>query len=110
MAANVEVIPEEVGTPAAVLADSAYACEEEVVKVGAPGVEVYVSTGAESKRMERQHDFRPTHLRKRKAKTLKAPWLVELGVPGVQYEEALEPENGYMMLPGEVCLYTRIPK
>ena len=46
--------------------------------MGAAGVEVYVSTGAESKRMERQHDFRPTHLRKRKAKTLKAPWLVEM--------------------------------
>jgi transposase len=76
LAANVKAIPDVLGQPSAVLADSGYICEEEVNDVEEAGVDAYVSTGAESNIMERTHDFRPTHRRKSKAKVLKAPWLL----------------------------------
>ena len=60
------------------LADNGYACEEEVGKVGAAGIEPYVSTGAESKTMQRKHDFRPTDRKKARDKVLKAQWLLDM--------------------------------
>jgi transposase len=78
LAANIEAIPEQVGKPTAVLADTGYACEEEVALVREEGIEVYVSTGAESKNMRRRHDFRPAHRRKSKDKVLKAQWLLDM--------------------------------
>ena len=78
LAENVEAIPEAVGTPEVVLADSGYLREEEVDKVAAAGVEPYVSTGAESKTMSRRHDFRPTDRSQRKEKILKAQWLLDM--------------------------------
>jgi transposase len=78
LAANVESIPEAVGNPNAVLADSGYACEEEVNEVQGMDIEVYVSTGKESKTMRRRHDFRPTDRKKAKDKVLKAQWLLDM--------------------------------
>ncbi len=78
LAANIEGISESVGKPTAVLADAGYACEEEVQKVQQAEVDVYVSTGAESKRISRQHDFRPPHRRKSKDKVLRAQWLLDM--------------------------------
>lgn len=78
LAANVESIPATVGKPTAVLADSGYTCEEEVSQVEQQDVDVYMSTGAESKNMQRRHDFRPAHRRKMKDKVLKAQWLLDM--------------------------------
>ncbi|MFC1499160.1 transposase, partial [Verrucomicrobiota bacterium] len=78
LSANVESIPESVGKPSSVLADSGYICEEEVRAVQEKEVVVYVSTGAESKNINRKHDFRPRNRRKSKDKVLRAQWLLEM--------------------------------
>jgi len=78
LAANVEAVSEQIGKPTAVLADSGYVCEEEVREVEDAGVEVYMATGAESKNMQRQHDFRPRNRRQAKDKVLKAQWLLDM--------------------------------
>jgi hypothetical protein len=78
LAANVEAVDKSVGTPTAVLADSGYACEEEVNEVQGDGIEVFVSTGAESKTMRRTHDFRPSNRPQPKEKVLKAQWLLDM--------------------------------
>jgi transposase len=78
LVANIEGIPETVGKPEAVLADSAYACEEQVMHVQSDGVDAYVSTGAEARQMRRRYDLRPPSKRSETKKEPKAPWLLEM--------------------------------
>lgn len=77
LATDVEAISETVGVPKNVLADSGYACEEEVQKLQKRKMDVYVSTGAESRHQQRQHDLRPKRVIKT-VKEPKAPWLIEM--------------------------------
>ena len=83
LAAGVASIPEELGSPEAVLADNGYANGAEVEKVEADGVDAYVSTGAEGRR--RLHDFRPP--KDKPEKELKADWLRKMA-------EKLQTEEG----------------
>jgi transposase len=71
-------VPETAGTVQKVLADSGYACEQQVEELQAGGMEVYVSTGAESKHQHRCHDLRPQKRRSESAKEPKAPWLLAM--------------------------------
>ena len=50
-------VPEELGRPAAVLADNGYANGTQVAQVEAHGIEAYVAPAAEGRR--RRNDFRP---------------------------------------------------
>jgi hypothetical protein len=75
LVADVESMAEELGAPENVLADSGYATEGEVGELEGRGIEVYVSTGAESRHQRRQHDLRPVHVRSESSKEPKAAWL-----------------------------------
>lgn len=59
LVADIASIPESLGRPTAVLADSGYACEEQIDQVQNQGIEAYVSVGAEADLKRRLHDFRP---------------------------------------------------
>ncbi len=83
LAAGVASIPEELGSPEAVLADNGYANGAEVE---AGGVKAYVSTGAEGRR--RLHDFRPP--KDKPEKELKADWLRKMA-------EKLQTEEGQQL-------------
>jgi transposase len=87
LVADVDQIPLSAGPPSKVLADSGYACEEQVNRLQDQQIEVYVSTGAESIHQHRQHDLRPRHRRRESAKEPKAPWLLEMKEK-LQTEEA----------------------
>jgi hypothetical protein len=87
LSGNLEAIPEQVGKPSAVVADSGYACEDEVEKVQSEEIEVYVSTGAEGKHQRRRHDFRPSKRRSESPKEPKAQWLKAM-------KEKLETDTG----------------
>ena len=69
---DIGAIPDEIGQPETVLADSGYANGDEVAALEALGIEVLVATGAEGKR--RQYDFRPPKEEKA-AKEPKAEWI-----------------------------------
>ena len=56
---DVQTIPEEIGTPTVVLADSGYASEEPVVNLQKAGVQVLVSVHSEAQHARRTYDFRP---------------------------------------------------
>lgn len=71
LASNIDAIPEELGQPATVLADTGFANEEEVAKLEASGIEVLVAIGAEKN--QRTYDFRPPKEPKRPPKT-QAQW------------------------------------
>ncbi|MDA0322876.1 MAG: transposase [Verrucomicrobia bacterium] len=73
--ADVQAIPGELDAPIAVLADSGYACAEQVEALQSDEIEVYVSTGAKAKHQRRRHDFRPKHGRSESAKEPKAEWI-----------------------------------
>ncbi len=81
LAAGVAAIPEELGSPEAVLADNGHANGAE-----ADGVKAYVSTGAEGRR--RLHDFRPPQ--DKPEKELKADWLRKMA-------EKLQTEEGQQL-------------
>lgn len=78
LVANVTGIATEAGTPTAVLADSGYACEDQVQQVEDDGVEAYVSTGAEARHMRRRYDLRPERKRSETKKEPKADWLLNM--------------------------------
>jgi transposase len=84
---DIRAIPEKAGSPKKILADSGYACEEQIKSVQADGMEVFVATGAERARERRRHDFRPAHCRSETRKEPKAEWLVAM-------KEKLETEEG----------------
>lgn len=72
LVAAVETIPEQAGSPGTVLADSGYACGDEVETLNGRNIEVLVSTNAEG--MRRQYDFRPSKAEK-PPKEPKAEWI-----------------------------------
>jgi len=78
LAADIAGMAEGLETPQKVLADSGYASEEHVRELETQGIDVYVSTGAESRHQCRKHDLRPEHLRSETSKEPKAPWLVAM--------------------------------
>jgi transposase len=78
LVADVEQVPPGVGQAEKVLADSGYACEQQVSDLESRGIEVYVSTGAESTHQHRPHDLRPKHRRSESAKEPKAEWLLAM--------------------------------
>ena len=69
---DVDAMPEVLGMPRRVLADSGYATGTEVAQLEHRGVEVLVAVGTEDRR--REHDFRPPALTK-PLKAPKADWL-----------------------------------
>lgn len=75
---DIETIPDPLGKPTEVLADSGYACEEQVNRLATEGMDVYVSAGAEAHHNHRQYDLRPEHLRSESRKEPKAPWLIAM--------------------------------
>ena len=75
LVADAESVPEEVGAPKRVLADSGYATGSEVAELEGRGVEVLVATSAEGGR--RAHDFRPERPEK-PAREPKAEWIIEM--------------------------------
>ena len=68
LAANVESIPAEMGTPDKILADNGYVSEEQVTLVEEKGIEVFLPVTCEGKYDERKHDFRPQKPLKKRAK------------------------------------------
>ncbi len=62
LVADVQAIPESVGTPETVLADSGFANGAEVERLQSRGIEVLVATGRHAP--QRRHDFRPDKARK----------------------------------------------
>lgn len=91
--ADVASIPGFLGNPTSVLADSGYACEEEVKAVQGRAkdgsrIEVYVSVGAESEHNRRKHDFRPFPTKERKPSAVsKSDW-------GKRMKAKLETDEG----------------
>jgi len=78
LASNIEGVSGNVGKPTAVLADSGYACEDQVQRVENGGATAYVSTGAEARQMRRRYDLRPTHKCSESRKEPKADWLLAM--------------------------------
>jgi transposase len=78
LVADVRQIPETAGKARQVLADSGYACEEQVKTRQQEQIDVYVATGAEAKANRRRYDFRPVERRSESAKEPRAPWLLEM--------------------------------
>lgn len=75
LVADVNGIPERLGKPTAVLADSGYASEKHVTDLEAnQGIQVYVSVGAEAMQQRRRHDFRPPHRRSEQPIEPKCEW------------------------------------
>jgi hypothetical protein len=58
-----------------VVADSGYGSEQQVTDLQEQGVEVYVSTGAESAHQRRRHDFRPLNACTQAEREPKAEWI-----------------------------------
>jgi transposase len=75
---NVESIPASAGAPTKVVADSGYACGDEVHALQGRGIDVYVSTGAEARHQRRTYDFRPERRRSESAKAPVAEWLLAM--------------------------------
>ena len=83
LVADVEAVPEAVGTPAEVLADNGYATEAEVEELTDRGMEVLVAVGTGDRR--RQHDFRPES-EDTQPKEPTTPWLVAMQAKLAQAE------------------------
>ena len=75
LVANIEAIPSELEQPDRVLADSGYACGDEVAALEGRAIDVLVATGKEGR--QRPHDLRPppAGLPPREPQT---PWLQEM--------------------------------
>jgi hypothetical protein len=73
---NVKAIAEGVGKADRVLADSGYACGDEVADLEAEAIEVYVATGAESNR--RKYDYRPEKDKKVCPQKARAEWIKKM--------------------------------
>lgn len=75
LVANVRGIPEPIGQPTAVLADSGYVSEDQVKQLEAPPcMQVYVSVGAEALQQRRAHDFRGAHRRSEQPIKARCEW------------------------------------
>jgi len=74
--ANVESIPEELGLPDQLLADSGYGSGEEVLALEAQGVDMYVCMGREAEQLRRAYEFRPDP--PKGSPEPKAQWRVEM--------------------------------
>jgi transposase len=72
---DVRGIPEGTGKAMCVLADSGYACGEQVAELEAKGMDVYVSTGAEHKQGHRRYDYRPEKARIKDEPKVRAQWI-----------------------------------
>jgi hypothetical protein len=72
LVADIEAIPDELGTPETILADNGYANGDEVAALAGRGIEALVATAAQGRR--RRHDFRPAKA-ETPAKEPKAEWL-----------------------------------
>ena len=81
---TVSAIPESIGKPATVLADTGYANGEEVATLQNDGIEVLVAIGGDNHR--RPHDLRPTPPEKPQ-REIKAEWKKEM-------QKALKSEAG----------------
>jgi flagellar hook-basal body complex protein FliE len=77
LVANIESIPEDIGSPDKVLADNGYIRKEEVENLQDKGIKVYLPVSCEGKFEERKHDFRPKKPPKAKAKE-SLPWIKEM--------------------------------
>jgi transposase len=75
LVADVRGIPQQVGAPSAVLADSGFAAEDQVKDLEAGGaMQTYVSMGAEAAQQRRLHDFRPPERRSEQPIAPKKAW------------------------------------
>jgi transposase len=72
---DVRAVPESVGKVERVLADSGYVNEKQVEDLESDDIDVYMATGAESKRCRRKYDYRPEKAAKGEARAVKAQWL-----------------------------------
>jgi transposase len=72
LVADIEAIPEELGAPETVLADTGYMNGKEVKALQEKGMKVLVATKAPSRR---KHDFRPKKPRRRKKNRVRASWV-----------------------------------
>ena len=75
LVANIEAIPSELEQPDRVLADSGYACGDEVAELEGRAIDVLVATGKESR--QRPHDLRPP-LEGPPPREPQTPWLQEM--------------------------------
>lgn len=71
----VEGIPESIGKAKCVLADSGYACSDQVEELEEKDMDVYVATGAVGGR--RKHDYRPKKVQKELPK-VKQQWIKQM--------------------------------
>lgn len=71
----VEGIPESIGKAQCVLADSGYACSDQVEELEGKDMDVYVATGAVGGR--RKHDYRPERVQK-EAPQIKQAWIKQM--------------------------------
>jgi len=72
---DVRAVPESVGKVERVLADSGYINKKQVEDLQSDDIDVYMATGAESKRCRRKYDYRPEKAAKGEARAVKAQWL-----------------------------------
>ena len=75
LVADIEAIPQRLGTPSQVLADNGYANGDEVAALEMRNIEVLVAVGREDRR--RPHDFRP-RIETSPVKEPKMPWLQQM--------------------------------
>jgi transposase len=72
---DVRAVPESIGKVERVLADSGYVNEKQVEDLESDDIDVYMATGAESKRCRRKYDYRPEKAAKGEARAVNAQWL-----------------------------------
>lgn len=82
LAATVNAIPRDMGTPSTVLADNGYLNETQVRALEGdgpvPAMEVLVSVHAEAKQLRRKHDFRPLPTETKEPPQIRSAFVLEM--------------------------------
>ena len=76
--AGIDNIPEELGQPERVLADSGYVDREAFKRIRERDIELYVSVQNEASHNQRRYDFRPEQTRNKPAKKVTDPVLLDM--------------------------------
>ncbi len=76
---DIRGVPASIGAVRKVLADSGYACGEQVSALEEADMEVYVAVGAESKQRRRAYDYRPDNDVGERKQKIRAQWLKQMG-------------------------------
>lgn len=73
---DIEAIPDELGKPREVLADSGYANEKSVKAMEEKGIDPYISVGSENSHRHRRYEFRAK--KSERPREPKAPWRIKM--------------------------------